>query len=177
MRSTLFPKALLMLISIFLVSSCSGQESTTSTGSNNQKKLAIDAANKALVSKGYEGFKPTGEIHQEDDSESKPGYEIIFSDGSKTLEVDVVVDGNTPVEIEEDIELADIPNDVRNAATNTGEDINSCGHYQKAIKLDADNEVWFEFEECNNGKVDIEVKKEGLKVVTENDDNTARDIR
>ena len=78
MRSTLFPKALLMLISIFLVSSCSGQESTTSTGSNNQKKLAIDAANKALVSNGYEGFKPTGEIHQEDDSESKPGYEIIF---------------------------------------------------------------------------------------------------
>ena len=44
------------------------------------------------------------------------------------------------------------------------------------MKLDSNNEVWFEFEECDNGKVDVEVKEEGLQVVTENDDNTARDI-
>ena len=73
-------------------------------------------------------------------------------------------------------ELKDIPNEVQSIAANTGEDITSCGHYQKAAKLDADNEVWYEFEECNNGKIDIEVKEKGLEMVIDKEDKTAREM-
>ena len=175
MNSKRLSKACLALTCTFFVTACSDQKQPSSKGGDDPEKSAIAAASKALISNGYEGFNPTGEIQVEVDSESKSSYEIIFSNGSKTLEVDVLSDSNTPIEIEQDIELKDIPNEVQNAAANTGEDVNSCGHYQKAAKLDADNEVWYEFEECNNGKIDIEVKEEELEVVTDTEDKTTRE--
>ena len=174
MRQTNIFKALFALTLTLLVASCSSLEPKKSN-KDNQEQLAINAANNALIANGYEGFKPTGEIHIQNDSQGNAGYEIIFSDGSKTLEVDIVSDGYTPVEIEEDIELKDIPDNIKKAAAQTGENITSCGHYQKATKLDASNEIWFEFEECNNGIIDVEVREKDLQVLTENDDNTRRD--
>ena len=168
------PRALLILACSFLLSSCFGRELKTSTKGGNQKQLAIDAASKVLVANGYEGFRPTGEIHRQDDSQSDPGYEIIFSDGLSVVEVDVASRGIAPVEIEEDIELEGIPESVKKVAVNTGQDVSSCVHYQKAAKLDAGNEVWFEFEECSDGMVDVEVREEDLRVAIENDDNTIR---
>ena len=175
MNHKLLSKACLALTCTFFVAACSNQKQPSSQGGTNTESSAIAAASKALVSNGYEGFNPTGEIHTEVDSDSKSKYEIIFTNGSNTIEVDVLSEGNTPIEIEEDIELKDIPNEVQSIAANTGEDITSCGHYQKAAKLDADNEVWYEFEECNNGKIDIEVKEEGLEVVIDKEDKTARE--
>ena len=176
MNKKFLSKACIALTCTFVVSACSSQEEPNSQGSNAPEKLAIAAASKALISNGHDGFKPTGEILKEVDSKSESSYEIIFSNGSNTIEVDVLSASNTPTEIEEDIELKDIPNEVQKAAAKTGEDINLCGHYQKATKLDADNEVWYEFEECNDGKIDIEVKEEGLEVVTDIEDKTAREI-
>ena len=171
----LLSKACLVASSACLVSACSGQESLNST-KGSQEDLAVAAASKALTLKGHKGFKPTGEIHKVDNSEGASAYEIVFSDGSKTFEVDVLSDSYTAYEIEEDIELNAIPQDVQAAAAATGEDIQACGHYQKAVKLDSGDEVWFEFEECNNGKIDIEVKQDGLQVVTDENDQTSRDM-
>ena len=176
MNRKLLSKTCLALTCTFFVAACSDQQQPSPQGGNNPESSAIAAASKALVSNGYEGFKPTGEILTEVDSAGKSKYEIIFTNGSNTIEVDVLSEGNTPIEIEEDIELKDIPNEVQSIAAKTGEEITSCGHYQKATKLDADNEVWYEFEECNNGKIDIEVKEKGLEVVIDKEDKTAREM-
>ena len=166
MNRQLLSKACLALTCTFFVAACSDQKQPSSQGGDNPESSAIAAASKALVSNGFEGFNPTGEIHPEVDSDSKSKYEIIFTNGSSTIEVDVLSEGNTPIEIEEDIQLKDIPNEVQNVASNL-ESLPAV--ITKSCKLNENNEVWYEFEECY-GKIDIEVKEEGLKVVIDKED-------
>ncbi len=71
--------------------------------------------------------------------------------------------------------FSDIPEKFQEAAASTGVDVHGCAHYQKSLHTDDKEEAWYEFEECNEGNLDVEVRAKDLKVVSEIGDNTTRD--
>ncbi len=157
-----------ILIYVTAFSACSPALNKPSSG-------AYEAANKSLLSNGYEDCKATGKTYQEADHELGTINEIIYKCGKYTLEVDVSSTSNTVVELELDITLSDIPSEVIDAVkeVDQGLVLKDCSHYQRSLHV-ATGEEFYELEECNDGKHDYEVNLRTLDVVADIDDHTER---
>jgi len=162
---------------VLFISACDSSEDSTSTGWVEWRKIAasdeaIAAASKALDANGFTGYQPTGEVNAKlielkTLKEKLPRYEIIFSDGNNVVEVDVEAAGNQVVEIEEGIQQSDIPENVKKAAAAKANDLSDCDFFQ-AFHMWGNQvvETWYEFDDCDGGNLDIEVRANDLKVVT-----------
>ena len=159
------------------ISACDSSEESVSTGWVKWRKIAapneaIAAAGKALDVNGFTGYEPTGEVNAKlielkTLKEKLPRYEIIFSDGNNIVEVDVEAVGNNVVEIEKSIPLSGIPENVREAAAAKAKDIKGCDLFQ-ALHMWGNQvvETWYEFDDCDGGEIDIEVRANDLRIVT-----------
>ena len=167
-------KSLLLASSILIMgglgTSCSqsGGNSVADTGIS---ASVYESANKALDSSGFSGFKPTGEVHV---SGTPPVAEIIFSNGEKTVEVDIDKNSGKVVELEEEVELNSIPENIVEAAKTSGVDLSTCGIYQ--VQKTTSGEInGYEFDDCERSMKDVQVDADSLKVDVESNDTTTRD--
>lgn len=129
------------------------------------------AAHEALNTSNRKGYKMTGEVH----IHGEPSIaEIVFSKDGKTVEVDIVEGTKEVLAIEEEIKLANIPDDIKEKAESTGVDLMTCGIIQKAVYL-SKGTSGYEFDDCEFSKIDIDIDADSLEVTTEENDATTRD--
>ena len=128
-------------------------------------------ASKALEENGFSGYEPSGEVHI---SGTPAIAEIVYSNGEKTVEVDIEKDSGSIVKIEEEVDLDSIPANIVEKAKSSGVDLATCQIYQAAKSSSGELEG-YEFDDCELSKKDVDVDVDTLDVDVESNDSTTRD--
>ena len=169
LNSKPFALACVILIgSLTAACSQSGSKSPANTGISSSVYLS---ARKVLDYNGFTDFQPTGEAHV---SGSPSVAEIVYTNGDKTVEIDVEKSSGNILKIEEETTLDAIPADIVQKAKESGVDLESCGIYQ-AAKNSSGKLVGYEFDDCEFSKKDVEVNVKTLDIDVEMYDDTTRD--
>ncbi|WP_413745812.1 hypothetical protein [Synechococcus sp. MIT S9507] len=150
--------------------SCSQSTGKTPTSTGLSSNV-YDSAKKALEENGFSGYEPSGEVHI---SGTPAIAEIVYSNGEKTVEVDIEKDSGSIVKIEEEVDLDSIPANIVEKAKSSGVDLATCQIYQAAKSSSGELEG-YEFDDCELSKKDVDVDVDTLDVDVESNDSTTRD--
>ena len=150
--------------------SCSQSTGKTPTNTGLSSNV-YDSAKKALEENGFSGYEPSGEVHI---SGTPAIAEIVYSNGEKTVEVDIEKDSGSIVKIEEEVDLDSIPANIVEKAKSSGVDLATCQIYQAAKSSSGELEG-YEFDDCELSKKDVDVDVDTLDVDVESNDSTTRD--
>ena len=165
------PIALASVILIGSLTTACSKPENESTANTGISPSVYSSARKALDDNGFTDFQPTGEVHV---SGTPAVAEIVYSNGDKTVEIDVEKASGNIVKIEEETSLDAIPADIVKKAKESGVDLGSCGIYQ-AAKNSSGKLEGYEFDDCELSKKDVDVDVDTLDVDVESNDSTTRD--